>query len=95
VVAGGGDAEYGGAGDELGRRRRRGGRGHQGQRGAVVRVRGTARGAAAGGEPRCLLPAGTQRAGLFPFPPSRRFLIKAAVFHPLQAPDERDCAFYF
>lgn len=73
MVAGGGDGDGGGgagagAGDELRRGRRRGGRGHQGEPGAVVRVRGAAGDAAAGGEPRRLLPPGTQRAG--PFLPS-------------------------
>ena len=88
MAAAGGDADYGGgggAGDELRRGRRRWGRGHQGEPGAVVRVRGAARDAAAGGEPRRLLPPGTQRAGPSPpsLPPSRRFLIKAVVFFQL------------
>lgn len=56
------DADDGGAGG-LWRRRRGGGEGGQGEPGAVVRVRGAAGGAAAAGEPRRLLPAGTQRAG--------------------------------
>lgn len=55
-------ADDGGAGG-LWRRRRGGREGEQGEPGAVVRVRGAAGGAAAAGEPRRLLPAGTQRAG--------------------------------